>query len=213
MLICVIVLWPVRARLRPNPNIDYQFNEPAASERNESQSRYSLQLGLIPEDPEYIRQERIVEARLQTPALLNLPVLVVALPYAIFSPTKNDWVPRGMEVGTWRAISWPFIGVIFWWTAGLGIDALLSARRGRMNPRIRWFHSVLAAVALTCGAFVMLAPFFASPDSDSSSLVIFMGLAGGIWLLLGGTTLAALVLQRKLKGKIASAGPSSEMTS
>jgi hypothetical protein len=202
IVICALILWPIRSQLRPNPSVVYQFDVSPAHDVGEPRLQYNLQNNLAPEDPAVIHQERITEARLQTPALLNLPVAVVALPYAIFSPTKNDWVPPGMQVRTWRAISWPFVGLIFWWVVGVSIDALFSARQDRIHPKVRWSHSVISLAALACGVMFLLLPFCVSADTDSPILTKAMGLAGGLWVLLSCSTFVALIIQRRLRHKI-----------
>jgi hypothetical protein len=51
--------------------------------------------------------------RMRVPVLLSFPVV----------PDKREWTPRGMLPEEWRALTWPFAGILFWWCAGRGIAA------------------------------------------------------------------------------------------
>jgi len=61
----------------------------------------------------------------------------------ILNPSKEEWVPLGMDVITWRAISWPLLGILFWWSAGRGIEALIATRRGLVQPEISWVKAAI----------------------------------------------------------------------
>src|SRR5215467_2174918 len=64
---------------------------------------------------------------LDTVAALNLPGGLVQLPYAIFEEGHGELRPRGMDFKVWRAVTWPIVGVFFWWIAGRGAEALVAA--------------------------------------------------------------------------------------
>src|SRR6476646_42675 len=49
---------------------------------------------------------------------LDIPAGLIQLPYAMNSPTKREWSPNGMDDQIWRAITWPFLCIPFWWIAG-----------------------------------------------------------------------------------------------
>ena len=67
------------------------------------------------------------EIRRTVPVALNLPVLLVQLPYyVVLNPEKREWVPKGMSFEVWRALSCPFAGMLFWWFAGRGIEACVQ---------------------------------------------------------------------------------------
>jgi len=82
------------------------------------------------------------------PTMLNVPSLLVQLPYVILNPDKKEWVPKSMDLWTWRAITLPLIGILFWWIAGRSMEALLAARPQLVRPRIRWIEAVVGATLL-----------------------------------------------------------------
>jgi hypothetical protein len=90
--------------------------------------------------PEHLTEDqkseiKVFEIRKWIPQVLNIPVELIQIPCAILTPDKEEWVPSGLDLMTWRAISWPLVGILFWWSAGRGIDALLSARRDLIQPK------------------------------------------------------------------------------
>jgi hypothetical protein len=38
-----------------------------------------------------------------------LPCGLVQLPYVILNPAKQEWIPRDIDLQTWRVISWPLV--------------------------------------------------------------------------------------------------------
>ena len=79
------------------------------------------------------------------PITLNLPCGLVQLPYMILSPSKQEWIPRGINVKTWRVISWLLAGFLFWWIAGRGIEGLIAARQRLIYPHITWLETITGA--------------------------------------------------------------------
>ena len=100
LLICAVVVWPVRNQLRFGRSVVFQFDVSSATSEPEPLIVYPFKNDFMPEDPAVIRSEKIAEMRLNVPVFLNLPAALFVLPYAILSPTKNDWVPRGMDFRT-----------------------------------------------------------------------------------------------------------------
>jgi hypothetical protein len=68
---------------------------------------------VIPErfTPEQKSEFKSFEIRKWLPSVLNLPSRLVQLPYEILSNSKDEWVPVGLDLMTWRAISWPLLGL------------------------------------------------------------------------------------------------------
>src|SRR5580704_1414016 len=94
------------------------------------------------------------------PALLDAPAMLVEIPYAILSSKHSAWSPRGFDFRLWRALTCPFGGLVFWWIAGRGIDALIAARRRLITPSITWAETgvgvfSLASGVLFCGVSVV----------------------------------------------------------
>ncbi len=61
---------------------------------------------------------------------VDLPANFVELPVDRLLPAWPDtWYPAGFTVFTWRAVTFPFYALPFWWFVGLGLDTLFGRRR------------------------------------------------------------------------------------
>ncbi|HEY6308341.1 MAG TPA: hypothetical protein VI488_17985 [Candidatus Angelobacter sp.] len=139
---------------------------------------------------------------METVAALNLPAGLVQLPYAIVSADKNDLMPSGMDLRVWRAITWPILGMVFWWIAGRGAEALVAAQQGRLVPRIGWLETTIAFLLLAAGTtFVVGFVFFSGVDLHDLTLQLFM-ITAILWAFLGSLTVAAKIAQGRLKRKL-----------
>jgi hypothetical protein len=145
------------------------------------------------------RAFEIESLRMKVPMVLNLPVSIAQLPYVIPSSSKREWVPRGMTTDTWRAITWPFAGVLFWWLAGRGVEAFLASRRKVVSPRLTLPETVFAAI-FVCLGVVIVAGTVTSTAEDWRDLQLlpFVG-SGVIWGVLSGLTIAARISQWKIR--------------
>jgi hypothetical protein len=132
--------------------------------------------------------------------MLNLPSLLVQLPYVILNPAKEEWVPRGMDFKTWRVISWPLLGILFWWSAGRGVEALLASRQQLIRPRISRFESAAgAALFLFCAVAGVALPLCVGSDAEFP--VRFWVAGSAIWAALGGVMVAARLAQWRIQRK------------
>jgi hypothetical protein len=138
----------------------------------------------------------LAELRLTTPALLNMPSGFVGLAH-------RASVPKGMLPEFWRAMSWPFVGIIFWWITGRGIEALLASRSRLVSPAITWGEKVIALlVSFFAGSLVvglMVDPSMRSEFIFPWKLAI---LACGLWTLLGAVTVLARLVQWWIKCRL-----------
>jgi len=203
ILFCGVVLWPIRNLVRfvrPD-DIQWVFSTDTPNPAT-SDSRPFQAVDL--DDPKVIRALKSEELREQIPAFLNLPVILVSLPYVILNPAKTEWVPRGMDFRIWRAISWPVVGMFFWWIAGLGLEALLFARRGAIQPRIGWISTTVGILVLGTGMICCLL-LVCGPNNPDFPWALLGG-AGAMWMLLGGLTVAAHVVQWRMRSRIRAAG-------
>ena len=198
LLICVVVLWPIRS--------DFVFEIRAtirgygAAKALEQEPHFVLPYSLdqLVIDPQWERSFRNKERRLWTPTLLDMPVGLLDLPYVIHNPDKTEWTPKGMDFKKWRAISWPLIGMIFWWIAGRGVEALLAARRSVIDPLIGWVETGIGVFLLLWGIIILITPLFAG-DSDSDISWIFISGSGALWAMLGAAIVIARIAQRKIR--------------
>jgi hypothetical protein len=198
LLICAVVLWPIRSEIVFQ--IRAAIRSYGAAKQLEQKPSYVLpySLDINLDDPELERSFRNAERRLWVPTMLDMPVGIIQLPYVIHNPAKTEWVPNGMDVKRWRATSWPFVGLIFWWIAGRGVEALLAARRSVIDPSIRWVETGVGVSLLLCGIILLIAPLFAG-DSDSDHSWVFISGAGAIWALLGAAIVIARITQWRIR--------------
>jgi hypothetical protein len=129
---------------------------------------------------------------------LSLPSMILQLPYVFLNPEKREWVPRGMFFWEWRAISWPVIGVLFWWAAGRGLKAVMAARRGIIRPAINWVETVIAtALFVIFGGLCICALANRIMGSDTNSAIGFVGCV--LWAILTGVMIAARIAQWRIR--------------
>ena len=104
------------------------------------------------------------EVRNKVPMALNLPVFFLQLPYVILNPEKREWIPEGMSFDVWRALSWPFVGMVFWWFAGRGIEALCAALQSMVRPRIGWVETLFAGILVVIGIVALVGMLTSTQD-------------------------------------------------
>jgi hypothetical protein len=208
LVLSVVVLWPLHMALVHNVRLSisaYRHQRTPLPPLPEGQQYRILEVPLSPQEQRELETVEGLEKREWVPIMLNLPSGLVQLPYAILNPTKEEWMPRGMDFKTWRVISWPLIGILFWWCAGRGLDALPAARRHLIHPRIAWFETVVGAVLfLFCAVIAIGIPICAGVDNDFPMKLFVAG--SGTWAVLGGMMTAARVAQRRVVR--ATVGPS-----
>ena len=139
------------------------------------------------------------EKREWFPQVLNLPSGLIQLPYVMLSPSKQEWVPVGLDFMTWRVISWPLLGLIFWWSAGRGIDALLAARRRLFQPKMTGVEAVIGSVCFAfCATAAICFPLFSGKQHDPDLPLTLFSIGFAMWAVLGGTVVLAKVLQWRM---------------
>jgi hypothetical protein len=128
---------------------------------------------------------------MSAPAVLNIPCSLLGL-------LRREAVPLGMLPEFWRSVSWPFFGIIFWWIAGRGIEALVASRRGLLSPSITWIEVFVACLVVALGALIWA--FFLSDDHAGFVFPWPSAVAAsGLWILLGGTTIVARIAQWRIR--------------
>jgi hypothetical protein len=204
VLLCLNVLWLIRGTIVPGVRSSIRairsgtaYTEPP---------RVASRLRILVDPGEMPVPGSVTQKLIGIPAMLNLPAAMVEIPQAMLSPTHNNWIPKGMDFRIWRAISWPLIGIVFWWVAGRGIDALVGARRRLIAPSISWAETGLALATLACGIVFCMGPFMAREDRDSAGVGLWWPMlsgAGAMWALLATVTIAARITQWRIRRQIA----------
>lgn len=208
LLVCLVALWPVRSHLVFGIREAIESYAPARAKSGGYASGLRVYTfpSLTPEQQQAANATaKVAELCMGTPLLLNFPVLVVQLPYILVVPAKKEWVPKGMFPETWRALSWPFAGLIFWWFSGRGIEALLAAHRSVVNPRLGWIETAFAGI-LSCIGLVLVIGLADSTPADRNDLQFMALVAGGLlWGFLASLTIAARILQWRILKRRATA--------
>jgi hypothetical protein len=200
IMVCLTVLWPWRAVLIQQVRSSvrtYRTLESSLPQAIHGDTAGASISVYVYADPEELRQTQALERDEWVPMMLNLPSGLVQLPYVILNPSKQDWAPKGINLRTWRVISWPIVGILFWWSAGRGIEALIAGRRRLAGPRITWLETVIAAALfLFCGIAAVSLPLSGYHDKNFPLILWILG--SGTWASLGGVTLAARAMQWRL---------------
>jgi hypothetical protein len=189
LVVCFVILWPVRRIL---------FFETRESVHPIRTQRVLILPSWTPEREGPVDDwANISELRFAAPSVLNFPVVVAQVPYLIIG--RKEWVPGGMSTRAWRALCWPFAGLIFWWFSGRGLEALRSARRSIIDPRLGWIETVFAAIFSCVGIAMLIGVITTTPD-DRADLQFMALLAGGcLWGVLAGMTLTARFMQWRIR--------------
>jgi len=155
-------------------------------------------------DPDVQRRIKISEAREWAVAALNLPGGLPDLTYAVLSPAHSEWTPRGMFMWTWRDLSWPIIGIFFWWLAGRSLEGLLFSRHKILLPKIRWWEVVVSLPALAFGAIWAVGLCIDQSARTEFPLWMLLAVFGSMWVVLGASTSLAYFVQWRLRKRLAS---------
>lgn len=211
LVVCIVALWPIRAELAGDLLFAFTANviRPAANPgKNVRQSEQELEQSQHGTFKVYVHAEpagydELRERRELWPTALDLPAIFVTLPYVIFGSEHTEWSPRGVLTTNWTSLSDPFIGVLFWWVAGRGIEALVASPAMIIAPRIRWVEAVVGVLTAGAGTMAVLAEILGE-ETDRYALALLV--AGGVlWFLLGLASIAAWTLQYRFRRKISAA--------
>ena len=124
--------------------------------------------------------------------------------YAILSPAHSEWTPKGMFTWTWHDLSWPIIGIFFWWLAGRSLEGLLFSRHKILLPKIRWWEVVVSLPALAFGAIWAVGLCIDQSARTEFPLWMLLAVFGSMWVVLGASTSLAYFVQWRLRKRLAS---------
>jgi hypothetical protein len=213
LLICSVVLFPIRGAI-----FDQIYNS-LFGYRSEHVNNYAVfrsRVEALPESrPKIVqapaglvvlqlpeKQRRAIEInqiRMLVPAAINFPAVLVDLPYSMFSEDRKEWTPKGMYFELWRAISWPVVGMFFWWIAGRGIDALAAARQEVIFPRLTIIDVVVGSVVLAAGLLVLVMMLVEGGKDRADPTLAFFTMGGGVWAALGAVSVIGRLAQWRLR--------------
>jgi hypothetical protein len=188
ILVCAALLWPWRGFLAWQLRATGHAYWPT---RIEEPVHLNVGLVAVTKTLEEMNAEELSEIRISAPTLLNIPCSLLGL-------MRREAVPRGTLPEFWRSISWPFFGIVFWWIAGRGIEALVASRRHLLSPAITWIEVFVASLVIVIGVFIWLLFF----SGDRAGFIFpWPGalVASAMWILLAGATIAARVTQWRIR--------------
>jgi hypothetical protein len=208
LAVCLLVVWPIRHGFIS----EVRTLVASYSGRKESPGPVRSMPLLMDWRPSPEEQRRIddYDRRIEAPAALNFPAGCLTLPYAMVSSAHTEWNPTGIDFRYWRDLSWPLLGIMFWWSAGKCLEGLLLARKG-ISFTISWRHPVLGLWEVITGGLAMALglSFWADREGSASPEVLYAG--GVVWILLGIMSITAFWLQRR-RAKAATSTQSSAVS-
>jgi len=212
LVVCLALLWPVRGFIffEVMQSIrSYSGSTAKSGATSDSKEVYSLPI--TPDEQRRVdAAAKLWERRRAPPLALDFPVLIVQLPYILVSPTKREWIPKGMSPDGWRPLSWPFVGMFFWWLFGRSVEALFAARRSLARPRINWVETTFALILFGIGLVTLIGILTSTPD-DRRDIQFLALVAGGLlWGILATATIAARFLQRRIVKRSSAAQSTSQ---
>jgi hypothetical protein len=179
LLLCAAILWPIRL------TIVHELHIPL---------------------PPVIEQTMVADCQRWSPkqdfflssvVALNIPGGLIQLPYAMNTPTKREWSPKGMNDLLWRAVTWPFLCIPFWWIAGRAIDGLTVVKHQLVRPRISSLETAIGSIWMALCALLFVGSLvMAGIKKDHALTRIAAGC--GLWALLGALSLIARFRQKRL---------------
>lgn len=205
LFLCAVILWPMRSMLVDQIRAslrEYGISHDMAARNRVTHRLRPFNLDLA--DPDVQRRIKIVEAREWAVAALNMPGGLPDMIYAILSPAHSEWTPRGMFMWTWRDLSWPIIGIFFWWLAGRSIEALLFSRHKILLPKIRWWEVVVSLPVLAFGAILAVGLCINQSARTEFPFWLLLAVLGSMWLVLGASTSLVYFVQWRLRRRLAS---------
>jgi hypothetical protein len=208
LLLCVAILWLFRHGLvyEIRASLNAYFPHDTATDNSPvpppNLDPY-LPSNALRDAPANPYEDDMTDLRLEETSLLNLPASLVDLSYAIAAPGKEAWIPREMSLSHWRAISWPVLGLVFWWLAGRGVEALIAALRGVVRPALTYVETAIALLFSFIGiAFCLESLLDRSPHHGEVPWILLC-LAGTLWFGLGTATIVARIAQWRIRRRIA----------
>lgn len=203
LLACILLLQPYWSSLRTQVWQSIRDFEQSLLQSNQQPAVViNVPPGLLP-------APQPVDLHLATPAALNLPVGFIQVPFVLLSPDHTEWTPENMSLAEWRGLSWPFLGLVFWWLAGRGLEAFSAAAgHGRfaiIRPPLRSVDVTVGLSLFTMGSAAgLMYAFDQNPFLLMKDWVFATG--AGLWAVLGAIIVVARLLQWRIRRRARAQG-------
>lgn len=181
LLVCAALLWPIRLTIVHELHIPL----PPIIERT-----------MV---ADCLRWSPKQDFFLSSAVALNIPAGLIQLPYSMNTPTKREWSPKGMNDLLWRAVTWPFLCIPFWWIAGRAIDALTFVKHQLARPRIGLLETAIGSIWIAVCALLFVG-FLVMAGVKKDPELTRIAAASGLWALLGALSVIARFRQKRLHG-------------
>lgn len=192
LILCISLLWPLKGLLFFQLQSSAHAQWPTRVQEPEFRLDPApiLDLKLEPDS------KTLGGTRTSIPALLNLPGAFLGL-------ARTASAPKGMLPEFWRAISWPVVGIVFWWIAGRSIEALAASRRRLLAPIIVWLEVLVASLVIAFSSALCVG-FILDPSIREEFIYPWRltAVAAGLWILLGAATISARVVQWRIRRQL-----------
>ena len=132
---------------------------------------------------------------------VNLPGVLIQLPFALLRADHEIWRPPGMSVQLWHGIIYPVLGMVFWWIAGRAAEALVALNYRQLMPKIGWVETVAGFLVMAGGATIFGGMLFGLSPSQRDWKSTRLAAAGGLWALLGALSVVARFRQWRFRKK------------
>lgn len=200
--LCFIALWPSRYFILFQISHAIARYAPVRPGKT-STTTLNIQIHTLTAEQQAVadRAHRFEDLMMHAPQALNFPVCFVQVPFIMARQTGREWTPDGFMKETWRGISWPFVGVFFWWIIGRSVEALISIRKGTSVPRVTLAETIFAALMIVAGIGTLVGIITSTPDDRQDLQFVGLMVGGMLWGILASITIAARVLQWKIRNK------------
>ncbi len=211
LLICLGLLWPHLPALSSQLRVTVSRFSAKVFGTEPPAENSQIVLDVTPIAPRVAQALDLEAVRLTAPAALNVPVGFAQIPLMFNSPSRSEWAPPGMWIREWRAVSWPFVGMIFWWMAGRGLEAIGAAvrffsssnkeeagRQRRRAPELHWIELLIGGALVATGSASCYV--LASGNGVLGLATDYVMAAGaGLWAALGLVMVIACTVQWRVR--------------
>jgi len=195
ILLCFALLFPYRASIMLNLfHVNLSSGDPVPGFHRNPDGTTNL------DTQEFDRWSRARDNAFDLVGSLNLPGMMLHLPYAILSKDHQSWTPGHIDFRLWRALTSPIFALPFWWIAGRGLEALIAARRKLAEPRIGWFATIFSFLLMAGGATLVVGVlFFSTPDDRADHQFMLLGVGALLWAVLASFSVIAKFTQWRIR--------------
>lgn len=211
LLLCLGLLWPYLPGLSSHlRRAASQYSARILGTEPPPENSQTV-VDVTPVEPGSEQTLDVDTVRLTAPAALNIPVGFLQIPFMLDDPSRSEWTPSGMWNREWRAVSWPFVGLIFWWIAGRSWEGIAAGvrffassqidnaeRQYRRALKVHWIELLIGMALAAVGG---VSCYVLASGSGALGFARDYVLAGGagLWAMLGLVIIIAGTVQWRVR--------------